>query len=41
MHIALVVTMAVKNMVLGGTPRSSRKEARWSDKQFFTPGRGK
>jgi uncharacterized protein (DUF362 family) len=38
MHNALVVTMAVKNMVVGGTLRSSRKETRWSDKQLFHAG---
>ena len=38
MHNAVVVTMAVKNMAVGGTLRSNRKDTRWSDKQKFHVG---
>ena len=38
MHNAVVMTAAVKNMVVGGTLRSGRKDTRWTDKQKFHAG---
>jgi len=38
MHNAVVMTAAVKNMVVGGTLRSGRKDAQWTDKMKFHAG---
>ncbi len=38
MHNAVVMTAAVKNMAVGGTLRSGRKDSRWTDKTKFHMG---